>query len=422
MPENAINFLRETESTTGLFMFIRLSLSSTPIDSKRRPANLPVDRQARATKPITRTRTAVRPSMASTSCRRPKSARGSSRRYGMGRSTGRSDLPLGTMPAYNASSYPGYAFANVTVPATTVSPVPASADTYLFWDKLHPTEIAHKLLGDAVFNTIAAGPLVVAAANWTPAGLTLKIGGDSLLHVYVTGTTTDAVPPFAPAYVTSVQITGPRSGSGNLTVDSSAGNPIPGGGLIETGSGIVTLLGSNTYKDTTTVTSGELIVATPTALAHGSTLIVGANAAQFFGSAPIVAAPTISPAASATAPSTTTSALAKEAEVQPALTAAFPGAGAGRSAAADMGGASVREKAIQGLWGLGPSAWKAVLPENRASAFDSDSRQDKKTLANLRSLPPGPTQPEEEHHIDGDRQAPTDWPSGRDPMPGRASE
>jgi len=166
-------------------------------------------------------------------------------------------------------TYPGYAFANVTVPATNVSPVPASADTYLFWDKLHPTEIAHKLLGDAVFNTIAVGPLVVTAANWTPAGLTLKIGSDSMLHVYVTGTTTDPVRPCAPACVTRVQITGPSSGSGNLTVDSSAGNPIPGGGLIETGSGIVTLLGSNTYKDTSTVTSRELIVTRPTALADG---------------------------------------------------------------------------------------------------------------------------------------------------------
>jgi len=89
----------------------------------------------------------------------------------------------------------------------------------------------------------------------------------------------------------------------------------------------------------------------------------------------------ISPAASATVPSTKTSALAKESEVQPALMAAFPGAGAGQSAAADMCGASVREKAIQGLWALGPSARKTVLPENWASAFDSDSQQDKKTLA-----------------------------------------
>jgi phospholipase/lecithinase/hemolysin len=278
-------------------------------------------------------------------------------------------------------TYPGYAFTNVTVPATSVTPVPASADTYLFWDKLHPTEKAHKLLGDAVFNTIAVGPLVVAAANWTSAGLTLKIGSDSKLHVYVTGTTTDAVTPSAPVYVTSVQITGPGSGSGNLTIDSSAGNPIPGGGLIETGSGIVNLLGSNTYKDATTVTSGKLIVKTPAALADGSNLTVGASAAQMLGSAPIVAAPTISSAASATASSSATSAPAKEPEVHSAPAATFPGAGAGQSTSALLRGAWAREKAILDFLALVPSARKAALPENWAGASDSDSRQSQKTLA-----------------------------------------
>jgi phospholipase/lecithinase/hemolysin len=278
-------------------------------------------------------------------------------------------------------TYPGYAFTNVTVAATSVTPVPASADTYLFWDKLHPTEKAHKLLGDAVFNTIAVGPLVVAAANWTTAGLTLKIGSDSKLHVYVTGTTTDAVTPSAPVYVTSVQITGPSSGSGNLTIDSGAGNPIPGGGLIETGSGIVNLLGANTYKDATTVTSGKLVVETRTALADGLNLTVGANAAQVFALASIVAAPTISPAASATVASTATNALAAGSEVHPVPEVAFPSAGAGQSAAAVLRGASVRGKAIQEIVMLARSARMAVSPKNWASAADYDIWQEKKTLA-----------------------------------------
>jgi phospholipase/lecithinase/hemolysin len=52
-------------------------------------------------------------------------------------------------------TYPGYAFSNVTLAASSVTPVPASADTYLFWDQIHPTQEAHELLGDAAFDTIA---------------------------------------------------------------------------------------------------------------------------------------------------------------------------------------------------------------------------------------------------------------------------
>ena len=37
-------------------------------------------------------------------------------------------------------TYPGYTFSNVRDEASKVTPTPASADTYLFWDGLHPTE------------------------------------------------------------------------------------------------------------------------------------------------------------------------------------------------------------------------------------------------------------------------------------------
>ncbi len=70
-----------------------------------------------------------------------------------------------------AHTYPGYNFSNVTLAASSVTPVPASADTYLFWDKLHPTEIVHKLLGDTAYNLIASSPLV-NAFSVTPAMLT----------------------------------------------------------------------------------------------------------------------------------------------------------------------------------------------------------------------------------------------------------
>ena len=41
------------------------------------------------------------------------------------------------------------------VEASTVSPTPANADAYLFWDGMHPTELAHTLLGDAAYDLIA---------------------------------------------------------------------------------------------------------------------------------------------------------------------------------------------------------------------------------------------------------------------------
>jgi phospholipase/lecithinase/hemolysin len=261
-----------------------------------------------------------------------------------------------------SGTYPGYAFTNVTVAATSVTPVPASADTYLFWDKLHPTEKAHKLLGDAVFNAIVVGPMVVSAANWTAAGLTLKIGADSKLHVYVTGTTTDAIPPAAPVYVTSIQITGPSSGSGNLTVDSTVGNPIPGG-LFVTSPGTVNLLGTNAYKDTTTVTSGKLIVAAPAAIADGSNLTVGANATQFFSSAAVVAAPVIDAAASAA--STKSTSVAEE------------------SRATTVTASVVQDsaEAIQGYLALRISARKFASPGIWAGVPDSDNLRDERTLA-----------------------------------------
>ena len=118
-------------------------------------------------------------------------------------------------------------------------------------------------------------PLVVPSADWTPAGLTLTLGNDGDSHVYTTGSTTDAVAPLPPALVSTIEITSPSSASGNLTIDSSNGNPIPlggldyrgAGGLIKTGSGSATLSGADTYTGSTVVTAGTLVVASAPCLA-----------------------------------------------------------------------------------------------------------------------------------------------------------
>ena len=68
-------------------------------------------------------------------------------------------------------TFPGYTFTNVTDAASSVMPVPPSADAYLFWDQIHPTEIAHKLLGDAAYTLVASSPSV-SSFSVTPTTLT----------------------------------------------------------------------------------------------------------------------------------------------------------------------------------------------------------------------------------------------------------
>ena len=105
------------------------------------------------------------------------------------------------------------------------------------------------------FTYIAAAPVVVTPSNWTPAGLTLALDGGGNLHVYQSGTTTDAVAPSPLAYVTDIAVTSPGSNSADLTIDSTNGDPIPTGGLnysgpgglVIIGSSVVALSGTNTY-------------------------------------------------------------------------------------------------------------------------------------------------------------------------------
>jgi autotransporter-associated beta strand protein len=137
-------------------------------------------------------------------------------------------------------------------------------------------------LDDVAFAT----PLVVPGSVWTAAGLTLTLGSDGNLHVYTTGTTTDVLAARTPASVSNIEITAPSSGAANLTIDSTAGNPIPtggltydgAGGLIITGPGNVTLSNPNNYSRGTTLAAGSLTVSDTAALPPaGSVTFAGGN-------------------------------------------------------------------------------------------------------------------------------------------------
>jgi len=153
-----------------------------------------------------------------------------------------------------------------------------------------------------VFTTTST--LTVNTTDWTSAGLTLTLASDGDLHVYTTGTTTDAVPPVAPASVSSIDITSPSDTTANLTIDSTSGDPIPAGGLayggagglIITGPGSVTLSGTNTYTGGTSVSSGTLVVTSSSALPGGTSLTVAAGGTFTFD--PSVAAANVTAAAS----------------------------------------------------------------------------------------------------------------------------
>ena len=127
--------------------------------------------------------------------------------------------------------------------------------------------------------------MTVNAADWTSPRLTLTLGSDGNLHVYVTGTTTDVVAPYAPASATNIAITSPGTSGYNLTIDSTNGNPIPAGGLtysgagglIMTASGTVALSSTNTYTGGTTVSAGTLLVISAMLCRTAASLAVGAG-------------------------------------------------------------------------------------------------------------------------------------------------
>jgi autotransporter-associated beta strand protein len=131
--------------------------------------------------------------------------------------------------------------------------------------------------------------LVVPPADWTSAGLTLALGGAG--NLYVTGLSGDVVPPCPPAGVWNIVIAAPDAPTGDLTIDSSNGNPIPaggltycgGGGLIITGGGSLTLSLPNTYTGGTFVSEGVLVAENSAAIPSGSTLSVGPDGSVVLG-------------------------------------------------------------------------------------------------------------------------------------------
>ena len=74
-------------------------------------------------------------------------------------------------------------------------------------------------------------PFSAGAANWTDGSLTLKVAGGKL-HLYRSGTSTDAVLPHATGKITGITITGRAGADDQLTIDLDGGNAIPAGGLV----------------------------------------------------------------------------------------------------------------------------------------------------------------------------------------------
>ena len=137
--------------------------------------------------------------------------------------------------------------------------------------------------------TVASKELIVDADDWATAGssdLTLTIGTDGKLHVYITGATTDVVTPHLPAYITNISVTGRNNVDDVLTVDFSSGDPIPSGGVaFDGGSGdgnslvIIGVSGIDNITmsdDQITVNDSEPIVYANTAL-FGFDLGTGTN-------------------------------------------------------------------------------------------------------------------------------------------------
>jgi cyclophilin family peptidyl-prolyl cis-trans isomerase len=118
-----------------------------------------------------------------------------------------------------------------------------------------------------------------AANNWTNAGLTLKLDTDGKLHLYRTGTATDAVPPQNPAFVTSINLLGRDGADDILTVDLAEGNPIPAGGMVFNGGthlkgDKLSLKGTADY-DNVTLTKTQVNVAGSAAINYSQVEFMG---------------------------------------------------------------------------------------------------------------------------------------------------
>jgi hypothetical protein len=138
--------------------------------------------------------------------------------------------------------------------------------------------------GDDSASWLAAAPtpgsamMIASTVDWSGAGLTLKINtSDGLVHLYQTGTTTDAATPRALASITSVDIAGRDGIDDVLTVDFANGNPIPAGGLIfnggslGSGSGNSLVVIGSSAGDSVTLSASQILLAGANPIAYSNT-------------------------------------------------------------------------------------------------------------------------------------------------------
>ena len=102
----------------------------------------------------------------------------------------------------------------------------------LWSNNANPSQTQYTVQSNVAPATTLRNHLVVAANNWGAAGLTLKLAGDGRLHVYRTGTITDAVPSSTAGEVVDVRITGRDGAADELTIDFSGGDPLTIGGVV----------------------------------------------------------------------------------------------------------------------------------------------------------------------------------------------
>ena len=111
------------------------------------------------------------------------------------------------------NTYPGYSGFTNTVseawPDATRTQI-ASADSYLFWDGMHPTEKAHQLLGDAAASDIENGP---SATVTTPSG---TVSGNVSIGYSLTSTA---------EWASSCSITAQYSTDGGATWHAATSGP-----------------------------------------------------------------------------------------------------------------------------------------------------------------------------------------------------
>jgi hypothetical protein len=191
-----------------------------------------------------------------------------------------------TPPADDPTFYP--AIVEDQVKYDNASPWPVISDG----ESLSLQRVAVDTWGNDATNWTAGTPtpgsytatskaLIVDAADWAAAGssgLTLTIGADAKVHVYITGTTTDVVTPHLPAYITNVSVTGRDNVADVLTVNFSSGDPISSGGVTfdgGSGGGNALLIIGVSGNDEVTLTDDQIAVNGSEPIGYANTTLFG---------------------------------------------------------------------------------------------------------------------------------------------------